>query len=745
MFDTKTIENFHQKLQAKYNGCIIRNELKEIDGYQWRLFKPKGDSKGFAIAHLKLSPDTQIITGFVHDFTTGSNETILAIPPEGKITDNMRAEMIKQRIKRIKEINQEAAQNLQAAHSRYKAGIPCDANNKNNYHGYLEIKNIFGHDINEKSELRSYNGELMIPMKDHAGEIKSYQTIKEIAPDISQKDGEIIKRKFSKRNIKLSNTKGLIHVIGDIKNARAVGFAEGYATAESLHFALEIPVVICFGCENFEAALETFIKGVPDIKKYPAAENLIIFPDTGTGETVARRVVGEYQAKGCPRKFGIVAPRPELTGDPDKDKDKDNNYDFNDAITGQDDVTVDRLHSDFEAVISNIAKIPNVIQIDYDWFCSECENSFDGVDVGIRYAIKAPADPAERQGDPNICGIRKFLPMRFYGLTIICARTGAGKTAGLTSIAATILNRDPKARVLFISLEQNAKFITARLAAAMAACMASTDIPAEAQNPKEIKMPVRSVILHAGRKEFLPATQQERLENVFTQFKGRVELISKEKAPEYSKAENIAAAIRSHYARFGYNAYVFIDYAQKMEPEERGALPYIDLQKAVDSILDATRETGLCVFLAAQNNRETANAAKNDVVAEVNLANSETLRGAADLEQAAETIIYFARDRNDPMKRIISKCLKCRGDDDLTGVISEFPCYGESSFIDMREPLIWEPLNHMYKNESIKNKASVKEPAKTEKPVINGGAAYDSKEIIANYDCWNDEKEGEKQ
>ena len=84
--------------------------------------------------------------------------------------------------------------------------------------------------------------------------------------------------------------------------------------------------------------------------------------------------------------------------------------------------------------------------------------------------------------------------------------------------------------------------------------------------------------------------------------------------------------------------------------------------------------------MAAQMNRIPAGEAKGDAAKEFELAQPEHLREGADLEQAAELILYLVSDRNDYFKNINVKVMKNRsGPSDLSATL---PTYYDSSFVD---------------------------------------------------------------
>lgn len=111
-------------------------------------------------------------------------------------------------------------------------------------------------------------GSIAAPLRDAEGKIWSLQYISSTGVKLFPKFGRKI---------------GLFHIIGYLKDAKAVAAAEGYATAASIHMATEWPVFVCFDNSNM-------VNVAPVIKeKAPTAKILFCADkdDNGSGEKFA--------------------------------------------------------------------------------------------------------------------------------------------------------------------------------------------------------------------------------------------------------------------------------------------------------------------------------------------------------------------------------------------------------------------------------------------------------------------------
>lgn len=111
-------------------------------------------------------------------------------------------------------------------------------------------------------------GSIAVPLRDADGKLWALQAINGTGNKLFPKYGRKI---------------GLFHIIGYLKDAKAVAAAEGYATAASIHMATEWPVFVCFDNGNM-------VNVAPVIKeKAPTAKILFCADkdDNGSGEKFA--------------------------------------------------------------------------------------------------------------------------------------------------------------------------------------------------------------------------------------------------------------------------------------------------------------------------------------------------------------------------------------------------------------------------------------------------------------------------
>lgn len=102
---------------------------------------------------------------------------------------------------------------------------------------YLLTKQVKGYGVKFGSDF------IAIPIQDHVKNIKGLQYIKD--------DGS---KKFTFGTEK----KGGFFVIGEISPFNPVCFAEGYATAASIHEATGYPVIVCFDAGNIKPVVESW-------------------------------------------------------------------------------------------------------------------------------------------------------------------------------------------------------------------------------------------------------------------------------------------------------------------------------------------------------------------------------------------------------------------------------------------------------------------------------------------------------
>lgn len=103
-----------------------------------------------------------------------------------------------------------------------------------------------------------YRGTVVVPLRDMEGSLHGLQYI--------GADGD---KKFGSGTLK----EGRFHLIGEIAADKPLSFAEGYATAATVHMATGWPVVVCFDAGNLEPVIAQWRPLYPDLKFVIAADN----------------------------------------------------------------------------------------------------------------------------------------------------------------------------------------------------------------------------------------------------------------------------------------------------------------------------------------------------------------------------------------------------------------------------------------------------------------------------------------
>ena len=160
---------------------------------------------------------------------------------------------------------------------------------------YLQKKQVGAHGI------RFSGGNILVPLRDIHGNLQGVQCI--------DSDGK-------KRFLLGSQKQGHFHILGTLEGAESLYFAEGYATAATIHEALNQPVVACLSVVNIEAVVQVFVQQRPDLKRIIAADN-----DWEKAENV-----GLSTAKKVAQHYGCFLTYPRF----DKDYKEMQASDFND-------------------------------------------------------------------------------------------------------------------------------------------------------------------------------------------------------------------------------------------------------------------------------------------------------------------------------------------------------------------------------------------------------------------------------
>lgn len=95
----------------------------------------------------------------------------------------------------------------------------------------------------------NFNGDIYVPIRDEHGKLWSLEKI--------ERDG-------TKRSHPGGRKSGNYHVVGSLERPTKLFFAEGFATAASIHLATGIPVVCTFGIHGFKKICALFRRIYPD-------------------------------------------------------------------------------------------------------------------------------------------------------------------------------------------------------------------------------------------------------------------------------------------------------------------------------------------------------------------------------------------------------------------------------------------------------------------------------------------------
>lgn len=309
-----------------------------------------------------------------------------------------------------------------------------------------------------------------------------------------------------------------------------------------------------------------------------------------------------------------------------------------------------------------------------------------GVDLGLRFynhleAINGEYSRAQRN-------------IRFKGITVFAARTGGGKTLFAVSLAAHALATKPEYAVVFLSLEESKAAISQKI---LAAFMDFT--PADEQERRDVlslddvETFVRGEQIQAdfdindyidkGRRPWdtrikaAARTLADRLTVIDIESFEEARARFAQTFEDEGKAANLAQTWKAdqsttvrgmiaHYRRkYGDKVLFFVDYAQRLHDStdaRRNAATYKEIQSVMADLISEARQ-GACIFLAAQMNRDNSKETKGNAAKEFFSAIPEQLREAADIEQAAEIILYLTIDRETIPSVLNMRVLKYRNGD----------------------------------------------------------------------------------
>lgn len=259
---------------------------------------------GFYILHLDARPAGQ----FGAYSKTGEQKFSWTAKGLKPLTREERAEMRrKAEAARVQAAAEEAARHAAA---RTRANATWDGAAPAPTHPYLARKNVQPYGLRvgpwvkqrrDGSTVTVCPNALLVPMVAKRGEIWGLQAI---FPGKLELNGELRDKDF----VYGARKKGLYHPIGtpaQIDGRDVIGFAEGYATAASVHEAIGVPVMVCFDAGNLLEVARVFRQAKPNAR-------LVFFADNDQF-TVIRNVptnVGVIKATDAAQtvKGDVIAP-----------------------------------------------------------------------------------------------------------------------------------------------------------------------------------------------------------------------------------------------------------------------------------------------------------------------------------------------------------------------------------------------------------------------------------------------------
>ncbi|EHJ8970248.1 DNA primase [Salmonella enterica] len=271
--DSDPVTEFAQELE---NAGLIIKGLPVMDGALHRV-PTKADKKGVKSGVYKAFLDGRP-AGWYRDYRRGDAEVTRWVFSGGDNIDPLARLHLKAQAQQNRENSErELAQqyNRQAGYaSRYVSRLPQATTSP-----YLTRKGVTaaqGVRINPR-------GELVIPFSNAQGKIRTYQRI----PETGGKDARLLKD---------GEKSGNWFTIGTPVNGQPLLFAEGYATAASLHESTGLPVLMCIDAGNLIAVGQNARAVWPDSQFIFCADNDHHLQNPQTGEPENKGVISATQA-----------------------------------------------------------------------------------------------------------------------------------------------------------------------------------------------------------------------------------------------------------------------------------------------------------------------------------------------------------------------------------------------------------------------------------------------------------------
>lgn len=591
---------------ASYNGFrLMGNAQVQGAKYTWRAQFGKDKGKQTSVT-ARLYADMPA-NGWLHSWRTNEHvewsylSTLDTTSPQyAAYSAQMpsREEQERKRAQREEAERNERAENERKAREFYEV----TAQPFNGTHEYLARKGVRAHE----GIKRDASGDLIIPMfsPDDFKRVVSYQRI--------HADG-------TKLFAKGARTAGAVYIIGTPQPDKPLGLAEGYATAATVYEATGLPMVVCFNCHNLAQAAAA-------VKEHIKAADYLIFADNDRANAEnpeLRKNHGLEAARAAATALKVdsahvVAPQAA----------EGCNVDWNDRAAQLE--TVEELKQELGEKIRyaglNEGQRRGVVALNglqpptLERLAAIEAHRGKGFDLGWTFY--------NRNGEKRL--------VKAQGMTIIAARTGGGKTTTLTNIAARALHVEPDAHVLFLSLEEAEESVYYRILGAYMGQSA-----AAAPTIDEIHRGIGS----RGKTLSADSDKWGGILAAANYMESRLLIADLINTPNLRDADFAVELMHEFFERYRERAIICLDYIQMLQPSGKISNDYRDFKRVMTKVkeLIAARVT---LFAGAQMNRDVADR-KVTAQEEFITAICENIREAADIEQAAELILY-ARGDNRP-------------------------------------------------------------------------------------------------
>lgn len=219
-----------------------------IEPGHFHRFPGIGKSNGNTAGWCKLFADER--GGVFGDYASGLSEQWQAERDSGKQTQAERAafreQVRKAQAESAAQRERDCEATAQRARKEWDAATPGGDD-----HPYLLRKGVRAHGLRVASD-----GQLLVPMRDAAGELRSLQRI---APDLPA-EGQ-----SNKRYLPGPATPGCYHAIGSLDGAAAICIVEGYVTGASVFEATGLPVAVAFDAGRLLAVAQALRAKFPSM------------------------------------------------------------------------------------------------------------------------------------------------------------------------------------------------------------------------------------------------------------------------------------------------------------------------------------------------------------------------------------------------------------------------------------------------------------------------------------------------